>query len=229
MHPLKVCRLVVFSGCIPQSALANFRVIPWLPRRRSCPPQRSFSISSFFQPLATANPFSVLGTCRFGHFVQMKPCMQAFVADAFTQHDAFKAHRTVVFVSTSCRVVADAYFMGISCSIRIRPSFPHSQALPSGSFHKPPILIPQRADRMKTTITENWSNWSHGPQPCLTQWNYEPCRVGPPKTGHGGEFWQNVVHWRRQWQTTSIFLPWEPHEQYERQKDRTWQMNSPGW
>ena len=26
-------------------------------------------------------------------------------------------------------------------------------------------------------------------------------RVGPPKTmGHGGEFWQNVVHWRREWQ-----------------------------
>ena len=33
--------------------------------------------------------------------------------------------------------------------------------------------------------------------------------------GHGGEFWQNVVHWRREWQTTSAFLPWEPHEQYE--------------
>ena len=25
---------------------------------------------------------------------------------------------------------------------------------------------------MKTTIIENSSNWSHGPQPCLTQWNY---------------------------------------------------------
>ena len=26
----------------------------------------------------------------------------------------------------------------------------------------------------------------------LTQWNYEPCCVGPPKRmGHGGEFWQN--------------------------------------
>ena len=23
--------------------------------------------------------------------------------------------------------------------------------------------------------------WSHGPQPCLTQWNYKPCHVGPPK------------------------------------------------
>ena len=29
---------------------------------------------------------------------------------------------------------------------------------------------------------------------------------------------QNVVHWRRQWQTTSVFLPWEPHAQYEKVK-----------
>ena len=55
---------------------------------------------------------------------------------------------------------------------RTRPSFSLSQSLPSGSFHKP--LIHQRADRMKTTITENWL---HGPQPCLTQGNYEPQRV----------------------------------------------------
>ena len=39
--------------------------------------------------------------------------------------------------------------------------------------------------------------------------------------GHGGEFWQNVVRWRKESQTTSLFLPWEPHEQYERQNDRT--------
>ena len=29
-----------------------------------------------------------------------------------------------------------------------------------------------------------------------------------------------MVHWRREWQTTSVFLPWEPNEQYKRQKDR---------
>ena len=33
-----------------------------------------------------------------------------------------------------------------------------------------------------------------------------------------GDFWQNVVHWRREWQTTSVLLPWEPHEQYEKAK-----------
>ena len=39
--------------------------------------------------------------------------------------------------------------------------------------------------------------------------------------GHGVEFWQNTVHWRREWQATSEFLPWEPHKQHEKAKDRT--------
>ena len=49
-------------------------------------------------------------------------------------------------------------------------------------------------------------------------WNYKPCCVGPHKMNgsSSGEIWQNVVHWRREWQTTSVFLPWEPQEQYEK-------------
>ena len=39
-------------------------------------------------------------------------------------------------------------------------------------------------------------------------------------TGHGEEVWQKVVHCRKEWQTTSVFLSWEPHEQYEK-ADRT--------
>ena len=39
--------------------------------------------------------------------------------------------------------------------IRTRPSFPLSQSFPSGSFHKPLILLHQRADRRETTVTEN--------------------------------------------------------------------------
>ena len=35
--------------------------------------------------------------------------------------------------------------------IRGRPRFPQSQSLPSGSFHKPLILIQQRANRVKNT------------------------------------------------------------------------------
>ena len=30
-----------------------------------------------------------------------------------------------------------------------------------------------------------------------------------------------MVHWRREWQTTSVFFSWESYEQYERQKYRT--------
>ena len=48
--------------------------------------------------------------------------------------------------------------------------------------------------------------------------------------GHGGEFWQNMVHRRRECQTTSAFFPWEPHVQYEKAKKiGQWKMNSPGW
>ena len=36
--------------------------------------------------------------------------------------------------------------------------------------------------------TEKLPNSSHGPQPCLTQWNYEPCHVGPPKMN--GSWWR---------------------------------------
>ena len=36
--------------------------------------------------------------------------------------------------------------------------------------------------------------------------------------GYSGEVWQNVVHWRKEWQTSSVFLPWESHEQYEKAK-----------
>ena len=106
--------------------------------------------------------------------------------------------------------------------LKTRPSFPHSQSLPSRRLHKLLNLVLHKADRMKTTITENSSNWSHRPQPCLTQWNYKPCYVKPPKVdGSGREFWQNVVHWRMKWQTTSVFLPWKPHDSMKRQKDMT--------
>ena len=37
----------------------------------------------------------------------------------------------------------------------------------------------------------------------------------PRRTGHGGEVWQKVAHLRREWQTTSVFLPQEPHEHNE--------------
>ena len=38
--------------------------------------------------------------------------------------------------------------------------------------------------------------------------------------GHGGEFCQNVVHWRREWQTISEFLLENPMNSMKRQNDR---------
>ena len=55
-----------------------------------------------------------------------------------------------------------------------------------------------------------------------------PCHAthGHPKPmGHGGQFWQNNVYWRRQWQTTLVFLPQEPHEHNE--KIWHWKMIPP--
>ena len=40
----------------------------------------------------------------------------------------------------------------------------------------------------------------------------------PRQTCHSAEFRQNVIHWRRKCQTTSVFLPGESHEQYETTK-----------
>ena len=48
-----------------------------------------------------------------------------------------------------------------SCKMQHRPmdfnitEYEVSQSLPKGSFHKPLILIHQRADRLKTIVTEN--------------------------------------------------------------------------
>ena len=115
--------------------------------------------------------------------------------------------------------------LSIALLTRARPSFPHSQSLPSGSFHKPLILIHQRVDRMKNHNHRKLTNWSHGPQPCLTQCNYEPCYVGPPKMNRS---WWRVLKrdwrrdWRWDWQTTLAFLPWEPHEQHENAKIGDW-------
>ena len=68
-----------------------------------------------------------------------------------------------------------------------------------------------------------------GPQPCLTQWT-KPCPWGNPRwAGHGGEIWQNVVHWRKEWQTISVFLPLRtPWTVWKDKKDKTLKDEFPG-
>ena len=121
--------------------------------------------------------------------------------------------------------------LSMALPIRTRPRFLLSQSLPSGSFHKPLILFHQRADRLKTTITENYPMWSHGPQPCLIQWNYEPCRVGPPRTD--GSWWR-VLKKRgplekgmaNHFSILALRTPWTV---WKGKKIWQWKINSPGW
>ena len=115
--------------------------------------------------------------------------------------------------------------------IRTRPSFPLSQSFSSASFHKPLILIHQKADRMKTTITENEPNWSHGPQPCLTHWNYELCHVGPPKMDRS--WWKVLTKhgplekgMAKHFSILALRTPWTTGKG---KKIWYWKMNPPGW
>ena len=51
------------------------------------------------------------------------------------------------------------------------------------------------------------------PQPCLTQWNYEPYRVGPPKTDWS--WWKVLTKCgplENGMANHLVFLPWVPHE-----------------
>ena len=78
---------------------------------------------------------------------------------------------TTGYEETQPHQSADNWIKNLLCiamPTRARPSFPPNQSLTSGSFHKPLILMNQRADRMKTTITANVPNWSHGSQSYLT-------------------------------------------------------------
>ena len=79
--------------------------------------------------------------------------------------------------------------------------FPPIRKLPQASYH-----YPSEGRQNEKYNHRKLSNWSHGSQPCLTQWNYEPGHVGPPRMDCGAELWQNMVHWRREWKTTSEFF-----------------------
>ena len=85
------------------------------------------------------------------------------------------------------------------------------------------LFLSIRGKYMKTIITENWSYWSHGPQPCLTQWNYEPCCV---RATHDG--WVMVESSEKMWSTgegngkpLQYSCLENPMNSMKRQKDRT--------
>ena len=64
------------------------------------------------------------------------------------------------------------------------------------------------------------TNWSLGSQPCLLSESVSLAVWGHPRlTGNGGDFQQNVVHWRREWLTTSVFCLENPMNGMKMQKD----------
>ena len=76
----------------------------------------------------------------------------------------------------------------------------------------------QRPDRLKPQSRKlpNLTSWttalSYSMKLSHAMWGH------PRRMGRGGEVWQEVVHQRREWQTTSVSLSWEPHEEYEKAK-----------
>ena len=74
------------------------------------------------------------------------------------------------------------------------------------------------------------SFWSHEPQPCLTQWNYEVCCVGPSKTD--GSWWRVLTKhgplekgMANHFSTLALRTPWTA---WKCKKTGHWKMNSPG-
>ena len=132
------------------------------PGERSSDPQTTapdFPVSVQASP---AEGWVMVACCRAGDTECSSVCMDPFEGGRHYLHDL---HDSLVSNNMSnnregtqpCPPTENwiKYLLSMALPIRTRPTFPHSQSLPSGSFHKPLILIPQRADRMKSTITEN--------------------------------------------------------------------------
>ena len=65
----------------------------------------------------------------------------------------------------------------------------------------------QRADRLKPQ-SQKTSQSAHRTTALSNSVRLSHAMWGHPRwSGHGGEVGQNVVHWRRECQTTSVFLP----------------------
>ena len=78
--------------------------------------------------------------------------------------------------------------------------------------------------------TEKLPNSSHGPQPGLTQWNYEPCHVRPPKMD--GSWWRVLTKclpleegMANHFWILALRTPWTV---WKGKKIQHWKMNSPG-
>ena len=104
--------------------------------------------------------------------------------------------------------------LSMALPIRTRSNFPHSQSLPSGSFRRSLTLI-HHLGRMRT-------NHNHRKLTKLITWTtamFNSVILWAMLHRATQNRWimlensENMWSRRREWKTTSVFLPWEPHEQ----------------
>ena len=100
----------------------------------------------------TVKGLSTMSRPGFNHWVGKIPWRRKWQSTPVLLPRVNSREGTQLHPSTENRIKD---LLSMALPIRTRPSFPLSQSLPSGSFHKPLILFHQRADRLKTTITEN--------------------------------------------------------------------------
>ena len=58
--------------------------------------------------------------------------------------------------------------------------------------------------------------WRRGLRNSMKHWAICAIQGHARWTGHGEELWQNMVHWKREWQTAPVFLLKEPYKEYEK-------------
>ena len=88
----------------------------------------------------------------------------------------------------------DAMILGFSI-LNFKPTFSLSSFIRGQTEWKPQSLKTKWTDHRDAALSDSMKLWAI------------PCRATQDR-----EFWQSMVPWR----TTSVFLPWEPHEQYEK-------------
>ena len=92
------------------------------------------------------------------------------------------------------------------------------------------FATPWTAAHQASLSITNSRSWSHGSQPCLTQWNYEPCCVGPPKMDKS--WWRALTKcgplekgMANHFSVLTSRVPWTV---WKGKKIGHWKMNSPG-
>ena len=112
-----------------------------------------------------------------------------------------------------------------------RPGIKHmSPALTGRFFTTEPPGKPPEGRQNENHNLRTLTSWSHGPEPCLTQWNYEPCRVGPPKMDQS--WWRVLVKhgppemgMENHFSILALRTPWTV---WKGKKIGHWKRNSPG-